>query len=74
MRTGSYFVLTMLIDHMGLEENSFLGKDTMKTRRGVLDFNVAGHAPADIEWKVTRNLEGGYYIDHARGPINEGAI
>jgi hypothetical protein len=71
---GSPYVLTMLIDHMGLEENTFLGKDTMKTPRSILDFDLTGHAPEDIAWKLTGNLGGEQYIDHARGPLNEGAM
>lgn len=59
---------------MGTEQNTFLGKDTMKTPRGILDYRLIRHTPTNISWKITGNLGGEHYADHARGPLNEGAM
>ncbi|KAF2401126.1 beta-galactosidase [Trichodelitschia bisporula] len=71
---GSPHVLTVGIDHMGLDENWNVGADQMKKPRGILDYKLAGHAATDVSWKVTGNLGGESYHDHARGPLNEGGL
>jgi len=71
---GTNYVLTILIDHMGMEQNTFLGKDMMKAPRGILNYTLSGHGDASLEWKVTGNLGGEQYRDHARGPFNEGSM
>jgi hypothetical protein len=67
------YVITLLIDHMGLEENSVPGNDNMKTPRGILDYDLVGHADRDLTWVMTGNLGGEDYQDMDRGPLNEGA-
>jgi len=71
---GAKYVITVLVDHMGLEQNTFLGQDMMKAPRGILNFSLSGHDNASFEWKITGNLGGEQYLDHARGPLNEGGM
>lgn len=71
---GSTYVITALIDHMGLDMNFAVNSDTMKTPRGILDHNLDGQSPSDILWKMTGNLGGENYKDLSRGPLNEGAL
>ncbi|KAF2461199.1 putative beta-galactosidase [Lineolata rhizophorae] len=68
------YVLTVIIDHMGLDEDWTVGTDTMKNPRGILDYDLAGHDKADVTWKLTGNLGGEDYYDSSRGPLNEGAF
>lgn len=71
---GQEYVITVVIDHMGEELNWTPGTDQMKTPRGILDYALSGHRQADVTWKVTGNLGGESYVDHTRGPSNEGAL
>ncbi|OIW30547.1 glycoside hydrolase family 35 protein [Coniochaeta ligniaria NRRL 30616] len=70
---GKPYVLTVLIDNMGLDENWVVGPDQMKNARGILNYNLAG-SPAPITWKLTGNLGGEDYADKTRGPLNEGGL
>ncbi|ETS72933.1 beta-galactosidase A [Pestalotiopsis fici W106-1] len=65
---------TILIDHMGLDEEWTVGSNTMRSPRGVLNYDLAGHDQSDVTWKLTGNLGGEDYVDHVRGPLNEGAL
>lgn len=67
-------VLTVVIDHMGMETNWSPGLDMMKTPRGILDYALSGHSQSDITWKLTGNLGGEKHIDTTRGPLNEGGF
>ncbi|KAJ5811527.1 hypothetical protein N7474_007828 [Penicillium riverlandense] len=69
---GQTYVITVLIDQMGFEENGSAGTSDMKTPRGILDYSLSGHNKSDISWKLTGNLGGEDYQDHTRGPLNEG--
>lgn len=71
---GRSYVITVVIDHMGEETSWTPGYDTMKTPRGILNYNLDGHLQSDVAWKVTGNLGGEQYVDQARGPLNEGAM
>lgn len=71
---GKNHVITVVMDHMGEETNWTPGYDTMKTPRGILDYDLAGHVQSDVTWKVTGNLGGEQYVDQTRGPLNEGAM
>jgi hypothetical protein len=71
---GTDYLFTILIDHMGMEQNTFLGKDMMKAPRGILDYTLSGHSDTSLQWKVTGNLGGEQYRDHAREPFNEGSM
>ncbi|KAF2761706.1 family 35 glycosyl hydrolase [Pseudovirgaria hyperparasitica] len=74
LSSGQDYVLTVVIDHMGYDENYVVGEDEMKTPRGILDYTLSGHDKSDVTWKITGNLGGEDYVDRARGPLNEGAL
>lgn len=73
LEPGSTYVLTVLIDHMGLDLNFPTNVQTMKDPRGILDFNW-GRDKSAISWKITGNLGGEEYHDINRGPLNEGSL
>lgn len=68
------YVLTVVIDHMGMETNWSPGLDMMKTPRGILDYALSSHSQSDITWRLTGNLGGESHIDRTRGPLNEGGF
>lgn len=72
--SGSSYVLTVLIDHMGLQENGQGGSSEMKTPRGILNYSLAGRNASALTWKITGNLHGEDYEDRTRGPLNEGGL
>ncbi|CAD0109214.1 unnamed protein product [Aureobasidium uvarum] len=72
--SGSSYVLTVLIDHMGLQENGQGGSSEMKTPRGILNYSLSGRNASAITWKLTGNLHGEDYEDRTRGPLNEGGL
>ncbi|KAL4962576.1 glycoside hydrolase family 35 protein [Aspergillus stella-maris] len=74
LQPGTPCVVTILIDHMGYDLNFPANIATMKDPRGVLDFNLHGRAKEAITWKITGNLGGELYVDHSRGPLNEGSF
>ena len=74
LSSGSSHTITILIDHMGLDENGFVGADEMKDPRGVLRYQLSNRAQDAITWKLTGNLGGEQYADKTRGPLNEGAL
>lgn len=74
LQTGATYILTILIDHMGLDENFLANVQIMKDPRGILDYNLNGRDKCSIAWKITGNLGGERYYDKSRGPLNEGAI
>ena len=71
---GESYVITVLIDNMGLAENFSPGADTMKAPRGILTYSLSGYAQDAITWKIQGNLGGENYADLTRGPLNEGAL
>lgn len=74
VNAGETYIITVVIDNMGLAENFSPGADTMKAPRGILAHSLAGYAQNAISWKIQGNLGGEEYIDLARGPLNEGAF
>jgi beta-galactosidase len=74
LKAGSSYTLTILTANTGLEEDWTVGTETMKTPRGILDFDLSGHSQSDISWKITGNLGGEDYFDLTRGPLNEGGL
>lgn len=74
LTSGTSYILTIVIDHMGLDENWTPGLEQMKDPRGVLDYTLSGHSQSDITWKLTGNLGGEQYRDQTRGPLNEGGM
>ncbi|KUJ19279.1 putative beta-galactosidase E [Mollisia scopiformis] len=73
LEVGKNYVLTVLIDHMGQDEEA-PGTDAVKYPRGITDFSLQGREMEDVEWKITGNLGGEQYLDLVRGPRNEGAM
>lgn len=73
LKKGSANIFTILIDHMGQNEEA-PGTDAVKFPRGILGYSLAGHPQSDIKWKMTGNLGGEQYRDLTRGPRNEGAM
>jgi beta-galactosidase len=73
LKPNCLYVLTVLIDHMGLDLNFVANVQTMKDPRGIMDFEWSRDKSA-ISWKMTGNLGGEKYHDISRGPLNEGAL
>ena len=71
---GKNYVITVLIDETGLDENYSVGDNTEKNPRGITGYNLAGHPATDVTWKITGNLNGLNYEDKVRGPLNEGGL
>ncbi|KAI1333569.1 glycoside hydrolase family 35 protein [Xylariaceae sp. FL0016] len=75
LEAGTEHVFTVLVDQMGHDEHD-IGTEEMKTPRGIiawrLDTSKATNTP--ITWKLTGNLGGEDYVDHTRGPLNEGGL
>lgn len=76
LTASANYVITLLIDHMGLTENFNPGNDTMREPRGLISYNLttSASAPISVMWKVTGNLGGEQYVDKTRGPLNEGGM
>jgi hypothetical protein len=59
LASGSQHVITILQDHMGLEEDFVAASDSFKAPRGVTAYSFPGSASTKIDtWKVTGNLGG----------------
>ncbi|EMC91653.1 glycoside hydrolase family 35 protein [Baudoinia panamericana UAMH 10762] len=74
LSAGKNYVITILLDNMGLDENGQAGSSQMKNPRGVLDYSLSGRNKGDISWKLTGNLHGENFVDKTRGPLNEGGL
>lgn len=74
LRSGSTYVLTVLIDHMGHNQNYNPGYDSMKEPRGIMQYTLGNRPSNTITWKLTGNLGGEAYADLDRGPLNEGGM
>ena len=71
---GNPYVITIVMDNTGYDENWWCGGDAMKNPHGILDYTFAGRSASDITWKITGNLGGESYVDKTRGPMNEGGL
>ena len=72
---GQSYIFTVLIDHMGYNENGNAGADYMKEPRGIMQYILGNNRSTDvITWKLTGNLGGENYVDLDRGPLNEGGM
>ncbi|EPS37421.1 hypothetical protein H072_8897 [Dactylellina haptotyla CBS 200.50] len=71
---GEKHTLTILQDHMGLEENWTAATEFFKSPRGPINYGFKGAQPKLVKWKLTGNLGGEKYIDKERGPWNEGGL
>jgi hypothetical protein len=59
LNQGGKHVITIVQDHMGLEENWSSGADGFKTPRGLLNYTFIGSPTTAVEtWKVIGNLGG----------------
>lgn len=67
-------VITVVLDTTGLSENWIVGAEEAKFPRGILNYDLAGHAASDVSWKLTGNLGGEHHVDKSRGPLNEGGL
>lgn len=74
LQRGQTYVITVVVDNMGLDENSIVGSDEMKNPRGILNYQLSGRDAHAITWKLTGNLGGEDYYDKTRGPLNEGGL
>ena len=74
LKPGKSYVITVVVDTMGLDENGSVGSDEMKDPRGILDYELSGQSASAITWKLTGNLGGEDYRDKVRGPLNEGGL
>ncbi|KAI9826091.1 MAG: hypothetical protein M1832_000540 [Thelocarpon impressellum] len=74
LNDGQEATITVLIDHMGLDENYNVGADALKEPRGILDYNLASREKSAVSWKLTGNVGGEDYLDRTRGPLNEGGL
>jgi hypothetical protein len=79
LTAGKNYVITVLIDNMGLDENWTVGLDEMKHARGILNYSIISGcnktaSQAGVTWKLTGNLGGESYADRTRGPLNEGGL
>lgn len=68
------YVITILIDYMGNDENWPANVAIMKDPRGLLDYDLVGRSKTAIKWKITGNLGGERFADISRGPFNEGGF
>lgn len=48
LSSGAEYTITILIDHMGLTEDSYIGAEAIKEPRGILDYSIVGHAQTGI--------------------------
>ncbi|QMW42944.1 hypothetical protein AFCA_007162 [Aspergillus flavus] len=74
LESGKNYVITVVIDNLGLDENWTVGEETMKNPRGILSYKLSGQDASAITWKLTGNLGGEDYQDKVRGPLNEGGL
>lgn len=74
LKAGSSYVLTLIVDNNGLDENGEAGSDEMKDPRGILNYSLSGRSQSDVTWKLTGNLGGEDFVDKVRGPLNEGGL
>ncbi|KAF2818508.1 hypothetical protein CC86DRAFT_336927 [Ophiobolus disseminans] len=83
LERGKNYVLTVLSDHMGHNGNWVVGFNEMKTPRGIIGYDFAGHTrhignstrtSDGIKWKISGNLGGEDFYGSVRGPLNEGAL
>ncbi|WYZ39133.1 hypothetical protein EsH8_III_001047 [Colletotrichum jinshuiense] len=77
LAANAAYVLTVLVDTTGLEENFLIPADVMKYPRGIMDYAITSPSGARTNvtaWRVTGNLGGEDYVDRFRGPLNEGGL
>lgn len=56
---GNQYVVTILQDHMGYEEDGLAASDSFKAPRGILSYSFVGGSGTEISgWKVAGNFGG----------------
>ncbi|KIW93595.1 uncharacterized protein Z519_06200 [Cladophialophora bantiana CBS 173.52] len=70
---GGNYVLTVLIDRVGQEEES-PGTDAIESPMGIPSYSLSNRSKTDNAWKIQENLGGKQYLDKSRGPRNEGEL
>lgn len=71
---GKEYIVTVVVDNMGLHENYNIGSSEAKNPRGIINYSLAGRPQTDVTWKLTGNLGGEDVRDPSRGPLNEGGL
>jgi hypothetical protein len=74
IQAGQSYVLTVVVDNNGLDEDWIVGSDGTKNPRGILNYALSSCDQSTIRWKLTGNLGGEKYVDKVRGPLNEGGL
>ncbi|KAI5790579.1 beta-galactosidase A [Peziza echinospora] len=77
LESGSTHTITVVQDHMGLNEAWHAGSNEFHSPVGILDYNfnqASEKIVTEVTWKLTGNLGGEDYVDHVRGPFNEGGF
>ncbi|KAF4554747.1 putative glycosyl hydrolases family 35 protein 1 [Elsinoe fawcettii] len=74
LTAGQEYVIIVVVDVTGINQNYNPGSEDMKEPRGILDFSLTGRDKSAVTWKLTGNLGGEDYVDRARGPLNEGGL
>jgi hypothetical protein len=68
------YTITVVLDNMGHDEDWVVGTDQSKNPIGILDYSLSSREKSAISWKLTGTFKGEDYVDHARGPTNEGGL
>lgn len=77
LTAGKAYILTVVVDSMGFNENFNPGYEDMKVPRGIFEYTLSspdGSQTNITTWKITGNLGGQNYADKHRGPLNEGGL
>lgn len=74
LKPGQSYVITVVVDNNGLDENWTVSSDGAKDPRGILNYGIVSRGQPAITWKLTGNLGGEKYVDKVRGPLNEGGL
>lgn len=74
LTAGQEYIVVVVVDVTGINQNYNPGSEDMKQPRGILDYNLSGRDKSAVTWKLTGNLGGESYRDRARGPLNEGGL
>lgn len=74
LKAGQEYIVTVVVDNMGLDENYDIGSNEAKNPRGIVNWNLDGRPQSDVTWKMTGNLGGEDVRDPSRGPLNEGGL
>ncbi|OAA75382.1 Glycoside hydrolase, family 35 [Akanthomyces lecanii RCEF 1005] len=82
LHANASYILTVVMDSLGFNENLTPGSDDMKAPRGILDYKLQSSSSSSNStiatpitgWRIAGNLGGEDYKDKFRGPLNEGGL